>query len=258
MNISFSDKVVVVTGAAGGIGQAIVEGFARSGAKVAACDLRNTEEKFSELKNEGFEIKGYDFDITDIECVKDAVSKIIADFGNIDILVNNAGINVGPEQRKTIDEFDDNWWKAIQNVDLNGVYNCSKAIINNMNKAGGAIVNISSVVGLVPLRNQCSFAAAKGAVVNLTKAMAIELADKNIRVNAVAPGTIGIAITKELWKNDDTMKALLAHIPQGRQGKPHEIADAVMFLASDAATYITGAVLPVDGGWTAGGYARNF
>ena len=258
MNISFEDKVVVITGAAGGIGQALVEGFARSGAKVAACDLRNAEENFSSLINEGLIIKGYNFDITEIEDVKAAVSEIVLDFGTIDVLINNAGINVGPEQRKTIDEFDDNWWKAIQNVDLNGVYNCSKAVINNMNRDGGSIVNISSVVGLVPLRNQCSFAAAKGAVVNLTKAMAIELADKKIRVNAVAPGTIGIAITNELWKNDDTMKALLAHIPQGRQGLPHEIANAVMFMASDAASYVTGTVLPVDGGWTAGGYARNF
>ncbi len=258
MNISFENKVVVITGAAGGLGKAIVKSFAESGAKVAACDLKNTDEKISDIKREGLLIEAYDFDITKPDEVKKTMEQIVSQFGKIDILINNAGINVGPEQRKTIENFDDKWWHAIQDVDLNGLYNCSKHAINNMNPNGGSIVNISSIVGIVPLRNQCSFAAAKAAVCNLTKAMAIELAEKNIRVNAIAPGTIGIEITKELWKNNDTMKALIAHIPQGRQGTPQEIANAVMFMASDVAAYITGTVLPVDGGWTAGGYARNF
>ena len=258
MNISFENKVVVVTGAAGGLGKAIVQSFAKSGARVVACDLKNTDEKIGDIKNDGSSITAYDFDITDADETKKTMKKIVEEIGDIDILVNNAGINVGPEQRKTIENFDDTWWHAIQNVDLNGLYNCSKHAINNMNSNGGAIVNISSVVGIVPLRNQCSFAAAKAAVCNLTKAMAIELAEKNIRVNAIAPGTIGIEVTNELWKNNDTMKALLAHIPQGRQGTPKDIANAVMFMASDAAAYITGTILPVDGGWTAGGYARNF
>lgn len=258
MNITFENKVVVVTGAAGGIGKAIVEGFAKSGAKVAACDLKSTEEKISEIAADGLSIKAYDFDITDAESVDCAMKKIAAELGPIDVLVNNAGINVGPEQRKTIENFDDNWWHAIQNVDLNGLYNCSKRAIKLMNPEKAAIVNISSIVGLVPLRNQCSFAAAKAAVVNLTKAMAIELAEKNIRVNAIAPGTVGIAVTNKLWQKDDAMKGLLAHIPQGRQGTPEEIANSVMFMASDAASYITGTVLAVDGGWTAGGFARNF
>ena len=185
------------------------------------------------------------------------MKKINADFGKIDVLVNNAGINVGPGGRKTIDEFDDGMWQAILNVDLNGVYNCSKKAVAYM-KDGGAIINVSSVVGMVPLRNQCSFAAAKAAVINLSKAMAMELADKNIRTNVVAPGTVAIEITNKLWQDDSAMKSLLAHIPQKKQGKPGDIANAAMFLASDLAQYINGAVLPVDGGWTAGGYARNF
>ena len=258
MELNFTDKVVVITGAAGGIGKAIAQEFAKSGAKVAACDLKNTEDRIADIKEEGLLIKGYDFDITNQEVVSEYMKKISEDLGAIDVLVNNAGINVGPDQRKTIEDFDDKWWQAIQNVDLNGVYNCSKCALKYMNEKGGAIVNISSVVGMVPLRNQCSFAAAKAGVINLTKAMAIELATKNIRVNAIAPGSIGIAVTNELWKNDDLMKGLIAHIPQGRQGTPKDIANAVLFFASELASYITGAVLPVDGGWTAGGYARNF
>ncbi|MBE5740180.1 MAG: SDR family oxidoreductase, partial [Clostridiales bacterium] len=107
-------------------------------------------------------------------------------------------------------------------------------------------------------RNQCAFTAAKAAVINFTKAIAMELAPQGIRANAVCPGTIGIAITQKLWEKDSAMQGLLSHIPMGRQGGPEEIANATAFLASDAASYITGAVLPVDGGWTCGGYARNF
>ena len=255
MEINFNGKVVVITGSAGGIGKVMVQKFAESGAFVAACDLKDTQEKISD--NNSKNIRCYDFDITNSYAVEDAMKKINADFGKIDVLVNNAGINVGPGGRKTIDEFDDGMWQAILNVDLNGVYNCSKKAVAYM-KDGGAIINVSSVVGMVPLRNQCSFAAAKAAVINLSKAMAIELADKNIRTNVVAPGTVAIEITNKLWQDDSAMKSLLAHIPQKRQGKPGDIANAAMFLASDLAQYINGAVLPVDGGWTAGGYARNF
>ena len=123
---------------------------------------------------------------------------------------------------------------------------------------GGTILNISSITGLVPLRNQCAFTAAKAGVINLTKAMALELAPRGIRVNCICPGTVGIAVTNTLWQNSDTMKALLAHIPMGRQALPEEIAGPTVFLCSEYASYITGAVLAVDGGWTAGGYARNF
>ena len=179
-------------------------------------------------------------------------------FGKIDILINNAGINVGPDERKTIENFSDKWFDGIVSVDLIGTYNCSKAAIPFMTDKGANIINISSITGMVPLRDQCAFTAAKAGVINMTRAMALELAPKGIRVNSIAPGTIGIAVTNELWKDDERMKGLLAHIPQGRQGQPKFIADAAMFIASDFAEYITGAILPVDGGWTCGGFARNF
>lgn len=252
MEISFLNKVVVITGAAGGIGKAMAKRFILDGAKVILCDLKGAISVANELG--GY---GYEFDITNREEVANAMQKIATDFGGIDVLVNNAGINVGPNERKTVESFSDKWWDSILKVDLDGTYNCSKLAIPYM-KEGSSIVNISSIVGMVPLRNQCAFTAAKAGVINFTKAIALELAPKGIRANVICPGTIGIAVTNELWKNDDSMKGLLSHIPMGRQGLPEEIANATAFLASNLASYITGAVLPVDGGWTTGGYARNF
>lgn len=254
MEINFKDKTVIVTGAAGGLGKAMVEAFAESGANVVACDIRGCVEYAKDRDN----ILGLDFDLTDRDAVKAAVDEIKNTYGKIDVLVNNAGINVGPDQRNTLENFSDEWWDKIQDVDLGGVYNLSKAVIPAMGEEGGSIINISSVVGINPLRNQCSFAAAKAGVNNLSRAMALELAPKKIRVNVIAPGSVGIAVTNELWKDDKVMQGLLAHIPMSRQAIPKEIADAALFLASDRASYITGVVLPVDGGWTAGGFMRDF
>ncbi len=257
MMIDFKDKVVVVTGSAGGLGSAMAKKFGEDGAKVAVCGRKNTEAVVNEITSKGGIAKGFEFDITDREGVEKAMAEIAKEFGGIHVLINNAGINVGPEERKYVDEFSDKWWDSILNVDLDGTYNCTKLAIPYM-KEGSSIVNISSIVGMVPLRNQCAFAAAKAAVINFTKAIAMELAPKGIRANVICPGTIGIAITNKLWTQNSAMEGLLSHIPMGRQGVPDEISNAAEFLASDAASYITGAVLPVDGGWTCGGFARNF
>ncbi len=257
MNLNYANKTVVITGGAGGLGSAMASAFSAEGATVAVCDLRGSEAVAGSLRAEGYAALGFDFDITDRAAVAEHMARIAERCGGIHVLINNAGINVGPDERKTVDSFSDKWWDAILRVDLDGTYNCTKLAIPYM-KEGAAIVNISSIVGMVPLRNQCAFAAAKAAVINFTSAIAMELAPRGIRANTVCPGTIGIAITNRLWQNNAAMEGLLSHIPMGRQGAPHEIANACLFLASDMASYITGATLPVDGGWTSGGFARNF
>lgn len=257
MNISFDNNATVITGAAGGLGAAMAHLFAQNGAKVAVCDLRGAEKVAEEIIAKGGVAQGYNFDITDLDAVSAAMEDIHNSFGPIKILVNNAGINVGPDERKHVDEFSDKWWKAIIDVDLNGTYHCTKKAVPYMSE-GGAIVNIASIVGMVGLRNQCAFNAAKAAVINFTRAIALELAPRGIRANVICPGSIGIAVTNTLWQKDSAMQGLLSHIPMGRQGVPEEIANVTAFLASDYASYMTGAVVPVDGGWTCGGFARDF
>ena len=145
----------------------------------------------------------------------------------------------------------------IIDVDLNGTYHCTKKAVPYMSE-GSSIVNIASIVGMLGLRNQCAFNAAKAAVINFTRAIALELAPQGIRANVVCPGSIGIAVTNTLWQKDSAIQGLLSHIPMGRQGVPEEIANVTAFLASDLSSYMTGAVIPVDGGWTCGGFARDF
>lgn len=256
MELEFNNKNVIITGAGGGLGSVMAERFAESGAVVAVCDIKGSESVAEKIVKTGGKAEVFSFDLTNREEVANAFADIAEKLGKIDVLVNNAGINVGPDKRDTVDNFDNQWWDSIIKVDLSGTFNCSKTAIPYMNE-GSAIVNISSVTGMIPLRNQCAFAAAKAGVINLSKAMAIELAKKKIRVNTVAPGSMQIEITNQLWTDHTAMDNLLSHIPMGRQGIAREVADAVMFLSGDRASYITGVVLPVDGGWSCG-YARNF
>ena len=257
MNISFDNSTVVITGAAGGLGASMAKMFAENGARVAVCDIRGVEKVVTEIQSKGGIAKGYKFDITDMDAVSSTMKQIYNDFGTIKVLINNAGINVGPEERKHVDEFSDKWWNMIIDVDLNGTYYCTKKAVPFMEE-GSSIINIASIVGMVGLRNQCAFNAAKAAVINFTRAIALELAPQGIRVNVICPGSIGIAVTNTLWQTNTSMQGLLSHIPMGRQGIPEEIANVSVFLASDLASYMTGAVIPVDGGWTCGGYARDF
>ena len=180
-------------------------------------------------------------------------------YGRIDHLINNAGVNTH-DHRVTIDEFPRHEWDRLVAVDMTGVYEMSRAVSAIMKRQqGGRIVNIASIVGLVPLRLQSAFTAAKAGVINLTKAMALELGPAGILVNGIAPGSVESPGTKELFreKYDDGMQALLDHVPLGRQATADEIAVGVQFLLDPENSYTTGHVLTIDGGWTAG-YARDF
>jgi NAD(P)-dependent dehydrogenase (short-subunit alcohol dehydrogenase family) len=202
-------------------------------------------------------------DVTNGDDVRALVAKIQRECGRLDIVVNNAGVNT-LENRVTMEQFPRDEWDRILNVDLNGVFEVSRAAAQIMKTQGGGgrIINIASIAGLVPLRLQCAFIAAKAAVVNLTKGMALELGPAGILVNGIAPGSTLTEGTKQLFygeggKFHSRVQQMLDHVPLGRPGTTDEIAVAALFLADPENTYMNGHVLVVDGGWIAG-YHREF
>lgn len=261
MKSDLSGKTVLVTGAGGAIGSSMAAVLGANGAAVAVCDivLANAEKTAAAIREAGGKAKAYYFDVTDPECAARVADEIENDFGGIDILINNAGVNVGPNDRKPLHEFSPEKWEWILSIDLDGVFKVTKAVVPHIIKrGGGSVINISSVVGQVPFRNQCAFTAAKAGVINLSKAMALEFAPENIRVNVICPGSIMFEGTKALFYADKAKaEAMLSHIPQHRPGSPGDIAYAALYLASDESSYMTGSVMTVDGGWTCG-FARDF
>ncbi len=264
MQVDLKGQVALVTGGAQGIGRAIVECLTANGAHVAIFDLEKDAAKKTadELSSAGRRVIALSGDVSDPTSIATATAEIKRQLGLIAILVNNAGINTAKD-RRPIHEYSDDDWNRILRVDLTGVFVVSKAVIPLMLELGaGRIVNIASVAGLVPLRLQSGYVAAKAGVVNLTKSMACELGPRGILSNCVAPGSILTRGTRALFYGDggektEVAKSLLASVPQGRPGTPEEIAHAVTFLVSPEASYVNGAVLTVDGGWTAG-YTRDW
>jgi NAD(P)-dependent dehydrogenase (short-subunit alcohol dehydrogenase family) len=195
--------------------------------------------------------------------VESVVRRIVSELGRINILVNNAGIN-SVTHRVTIDRFPIEEWDRIMAVDLRGVFLVSRAVSAVMVAQGaGRIINIASVAGVVPVRLQCAYATAKAGVIGLTRTMAIELAPNGIAVNCVAPGSTLTAMTEPLFygKNAamaEQAKKLISHIPAGRVGRVEEIGQAILFLSDPESTYVTGQTVSVDGGWSAGGFMRDF
>jgi len=242
--MNFEGKVVLVTGAAQGIGREIALSFAREKAKVVLFDLQ--EEKLASVQKElssYSEIVYFAVDVTELPKVEEAVNKIIDKFSRIDILVNNAGIT----RDNLILRLKEEDWDKVIAINLKGVFNCSKAVAKFMLKQrAGKIVNISSVIGIMGNAGQTNYGASKAGIIGFTKSLAKELGPRGICVNAVAPGYIRTAMTDKL--PEEVKKKMLAMIPLGRFGKPEDIAAAVLFLASEASSYITGKVLTVDGG----------
>jgi NAD(P)-dependent dehydrogenase (short-subunit alcohol dehydrogenase family) len=260
MKVELANRVALVTGAARGIGQAIADTLADNGAKVYYSDVDAAEVRRSAAAKPGS--VAVDLDVSNEAQIQTVTDQILRDEGRLDILINNAGVNT-MRHRVPIDQFPRDEWDRIVQIDLTGLYLVSRIVSGEMRKQKwGRIVNISSIAGLVPLRLQCAFVAAKAGVINLTKAMALELGADGITVNAVAPGSILTEGTKKLFYGEDGMfrqavQQMLAHVPLGRPGTTAEIAHAVLFLVAPEASYVNGAVLTVDGGWTAG-YAREF
>jgi len=258
MQVDLQDKVAVVTGAAQGIGKAIAETLARNGARVVLSDVQ-AQTGAATAAEIGAPAVFVPCDITDVSQVEALVGTAVERFGRLDIMVNNAGVNASREERATTDRFPLQTWRRIIEVDLNGTFYCCRTAAAQMvAQKSGTIINISSVAGVVALRLQVAFVAAKAAVIKLTEAMACELGPRGIRVNAVSPGSTLTDGTRDLFYADKEMSArLLSFIPQGRPGTVRDIAEAVAFLASDAASYVNGHNLVVDGGWTSG-FSRDF
>jgi NAD(P)-dependent dehydrogenase (short-subunit alcohol dehydrogenase family) len=261
MKLDLENKVAIITGATSGIGRGMAIMFAQNGVSVVVNGFNEERGNavVEEIKSKGGKAIFFRADVGNKEQTEAMAAKTVEVFGKIDILINNAGINIDMKDRGPIHEFSDEWRKKIMSVDLDGVYYCSKAVLKNMtaNKYG-KIINIGSIVGGVPLRNQCAFAAAKAAVNNLTKAMAIELASLGINVNAILPGSIQIArMTESGMYNDGRFDSIMSHIPMKRPGAPEDIGNGALYLASDVSNYVTGNILIIDGGWTCG-FARDW
>lgn len=266
MRVDLQDQVALITGSTRGIGRAIALAFAANGADIVlnSNDDAGADETAAEVERLGRRALFLRADVSDKEQVAALFAGALDRFGRLDALVNNAGVNVGPDRRFPIHEFRDEDWHRIIATDLDGVFLCSKEAARHMVARGsGRIINIGSVAGLVPLRLQIAFVAAKAGVANLTRGMALELAPHGIRVNAIAPGSILTEGTRELFygagdpERRRRAESLIAHIPLGEPGKPEDIANAALFLASSASDYVTGHVLVVDGGWTCG-YNREW
>jgi NAD(P)-dependent dehydrogenase (short-subunit alcohol dehydrogenase family) len=260
MRSDLSGTVSLVTGAARGIGQAIADRLAGSGGVVVYSDVDEAGARAAAERVGG--AVSLRLDVTKPDQVAVAIDRIVAAHGRLDNVVNNAGINT-LAHRVTLDEFPRDEWDRILAVDLTGLFEVSKAAARVMRgQRSGRIINIASIAGLVPLRLQCAYVAAKAGVVNLTRAMALELGPYGILVNAVAPGSTLTEGTRRLFYGEDGsfhshVQRMLDHVPLARPGTPEEIAVAVLFLCDPENTYTHGHVLTVDGGWTAG-YTRDF
>lgn len=256
MDLNLKGKVVIVTGGGGAIGSAIASSFAKEGAKVVVTGrtMGTLEKVVNDIKAAGGEAAAITCDVGNKESAENLIKETVKVYGAVDVLVNNAGINGGPEYRKQTHEYDDGLWDRIMSCDLNGVYYCSKYAIRQMLSQGTpcSIINISSIAGVQPLRLQVAFTAAKAGVINMSKAMALEYARQNIRVNVICPGSIMFEGTRKLfYANADTAEKMMSAIPMHRPGEPEDIGGAACFLASEtAAGYITGSVQIIDGGWT--------
>lgn len=248
------DKVAIITGARKGMGKSHALVLAKAGAKVVVSDIseEDCQNVVKEIEKTGGEALAVKCDVSKKEEIETMVEKTIEKFGRIDILVNNAGIF----QLKPFLELTEEEWDRTLDINLKGYFLCAQAVAKEMIKQkSGVIINVASVaMGQqgVGLPNSVHYCASKGGVVGMTESLAIELAPYNIRVNAIAPGLIETPMINPIKSDPKAIEAMLTRIPLHRAGKPEEISNAVLFLASEKSSYMTGSTVVIDGGWLAG------
>ena len=251
VTFDFAGKTVVVTGAGSGIFQAVATGFGEAGASVAVIGHRNmqgAEQTHRSILDLGGRAEVYSLDVTDVPAIERTVSQIIGDFGQIDILVNGAGVLV----RGKSEEYPEDKWDLVVDVNCKGTFFMCREVGRHMiSRGGGKIVNCSSMLAWSGGLNVASYAAGKAGVHQLTKSLCNEWAQHGVNVNAVAPGYVLTEITRPLKDDPSRNPSIMARLPVGRWGEPEDMVGPFLFLASSAADYIHGTILPVDGGWLA-------
>ncbi len=244
-------RVALITGGAGGLGQVFARALAGAGADIALLGRRAevAQAAADTIAHEfGRRALGVTADVTDQEQVCAAFDRVRAELGRIDILINSAGVNI----RKPSVDFSLDDWRKVIDINLTGSFICAQAAAPSMIKNGwGRVINISSMLGMVGLGERPAYTAAKGGVIQLTRTMALEWAQHKVTVNALAPGPFGTEMNRPLMENPVAYRAFADKIPLGRWGETEELAGPIVFLASEASSFMTGAVLTVDGGWTA-------
>jgi len=246
MQIDLQDQSILITGGTRGIGRAIVDAFAGTGARVAFTYRSSSDEAdalVEDLESRGVEALALQGDVAHLDVAQSHVDAVVDAWGSVDVLVNNAGITRDNLMLRMKEED----WDAVIDINLKGVFNYAKAAYRQMmRQRGGVVINLSSVVGVTGNPGQTNYAASKAGIIGFSKSLAKELSSRGVRVNVVAPGYVETEMTEAL--SDDAREAMLGAVPLGRPASPEDIAQATLFLASPAASYITGHVLHVDGG----------